>query len=242
MKHEVLVKWAMLSLISASGCGQRAHTPEELAAHYQTHMQAEELEAAVEGLRSLSADEVDAFNEARERLDLEALRANRGGQEPGDVAQRERDLRAVTAYRKQLNRKSMALYQKPYTQIDGDQFDRLLSLTREDGIATKIDKASCDEGQYRLTAEASGPTWRTGTGWATYYENRVNGQTDCDLVYAFRGTFNRILAITPADATLMAVLGGRTAMRQTGYSDIVVGTNKVWVIYGHPSLVSLRMY
>jgi hypothetical protein len=81
-----------------------------------------------------------------------------------------------------------------------------------------------------------------GTGWATYYENRVNGQSDCDLVYAYQGTFTRMRSVLPKDATLLAWLGGQTAMRHTGYSDIVLGTGKVWAIYGHPSLVTLRMY
>ena len=48
--------------------------------------------------------------------------------------------------------------------------------------------------------------------------------------------------VTPEDVSLMGLLGGGTAMRHPGYSDIVLGTNTVWLIYGHPSLVTLPMY
>jgi hypothetical protein len=154
--------------------------------------------------------------------------------------------------RKEINHLSVEQYGKPYNQIDGEQLDRLFSLLKGNyatlGIASAGESSltapapACDAGNYPLRAQMSGPTWRVGTGWSTYYENRVNGQSDCDLVYAYAGTFTRMRTVTPKDVSLMGLLGRATAMRHTGYSDIVLGTNKVWLIYGHPSLVTLRMY
>jgi hypothetical protein len=160
-------------------------------------------------------------------------------------------LSMATKLRKEINRLAMEQFQRPYNQLDGAEIDRLFPLLKGDytrlGIASgerslTAPAPACDAGTYPLTAYASGPTWRWGTGWSTYYENRINGQSDCDLVYAYRGTFTRMRSVIPKDVTLLSWLGGQTAMRHTGYSDIVLGTGKVWVIYGHPSLVTLRMY
>jgi hypothetical protein len=240
---------------AAKGVMRPAAGLQGLAERYATDMDPDQLETTYREFAALNASELDTFNEASEKVEaskLDALYLTSDGTKPC-VAPLKEQLRVATTMRKEINRLSMAQYGKPYNQIDSAQLDQLFPLLKGDystlGIAAGASEpsltapaAACDAGNYPLRAQMSGPTWRLGTGWSTYYENRINGQSDCDLVYAYRGTFTRIRTMQPKDVTLMGMLGGGTAMRHTGYSDIVLGTGKVWLVYGHPSLVTLRMY
>lgn len=235
-----LTLWLALCPLSACGTEDEqaeSNSPQGLAALFDTELEPDGIAAVQQAFMQLSAEDLETFNEAREREQISRVTGGTDGSAQADAVEQ---LRTATKLRKEINRLSLERYGKPYNQLEGEQLDALLlQLDHQPGERTH-EKASCDAGNYPLTATAG--SGGSGVRYSTYYYNRINGQSDCDLVFAYRGTFSRMRAMTPADALLLNQLGGRTAMRQTGYTDIVLGTNKVWLLYGHPQFVTLRMY
>lgn len=220
------------------------------------------LEALVSEYNTLSAQELDFFNQQRMHYKLAEL--NNAYNDPQSIIseyQHELDVRIlqlVTDLRIDVNLLSNARHGKPSNSITGPQLDAILDelmrgnyseLTAIADIRFQGETStlSCPAMSFPETARK-----REGRGRSYYEYARVTktGQSDCDWRFSYVGYYSYIDPENLDSWLLLRSFGNRTGMKRgsvyigsqiTNVTHIIFGANRVWFWCGGPDGVYVDM-
>jgi hypothetical protein len=207
----------------------------------------ESLNAISKEIAALTAEELNSLNEAREKLDIQALEVQ---YKSASLSEAEFDnlkdeANAITKLRLEVNNLSVENYGKPYNQISSEQLDELFPKVKSALLkSTSVSNAketSCASGAFPVRAYRGA----AGIG-ATATQNylvKPNGQFLCDFVFTYRGNYTRIFPTTSLDHQLITLHNNQVLKRNLGLNtEIVFDYNKIILIYGNPSRVKVKMF